>query len=239
MPRPANSQSPFLPPAGEGGIRRSPARRMTEEGESHRQQTVKSLLFPLLRSFLHCGPAAFSLSCRPLGGTLPRWGRERMRASWMTAMSGEFAAFPCRARRPRRAGQQHQRQGPHPRNSQLLIVGNVVLDVPQQHRGYVATSGEFATFHCRGRRPRRPRSSTAFLANDRRIRSRLIVGKGLALSAQQHPRDGKPGRMRCTPADSPKVGGDRGILCRKGQAPSLHDVDVLYREFDIFYRIVL
>ena len=38
---------------------------MTEEGEPDRQQTVKSLLSPHLRSFPHRGPAAFSRSGRP------------------------------------------------------------------------------------------------------------------------------------------------------------------------------
>ena len=40
---------PFLPPAGEGGIRRSPARRMTEEGEPDRQQTAKSFAYARMR----------------------------------------------------------------------------------------------------------------------------------------------------------------------------------------------
>ena len=35
------------------------------------------------------------------------------------------------------------------------------------------------------------------------------------------PDTGKPGRMRYTLADSPGVGGNRDISCRKGQAPSL------------------
>ena len=39
----------FLPPAGEGGIRRSPARRMTEEGEPDRQQTAKSFAYARMR----------------------------------------------------------------------------------------------------------------------------------------------------------------------------------------------
>ena len=42
----AAARSPFLPPAGEGGIRRSPARRMTEEGERDRLLTVESFAHP-------------------------------------------------------------------------------------------------------------------------------------------------------------------------------------------------
>ena len=64
----------FLPPAGEGGIRRSPARRMTEEGERDRQQTVNVRIPPRLRSFPHGGPAAFSLSGRPCGRHPPPLG---------------------------------------------------------------------------------------------------------------------------------------------------------------------
>ena len=63
----------FLPPAGEGGIRRSPARRMTEEGEPHRLQTVKPLLFPAAGGHFHievppCSPSPVALE----GDTLPR-----------------------------------------------------------------------------------------------------------------------------------------------------------------------
>ena len=66
---------PFLPPAGEGGSRRSPARRMTEEGEPDRLQTVKLFAYSLrLRSFLHCGPVTFSLSGRPCGRHPPPLG---------------------------------------------------------------------------------------------------------------------------------------------------------------------
>ena len=69
---------PFLPPAGEGGSRRSPARRMTEEGEPHRLRAVKSLHTPLrLRSFPHCGPVTFSLSGRPCGRHPPPLGHRR------------------------------------------------------------------------------------------------------------------------------------------------------------------
>ena len=66
------------------------------------------------------------------------WGTSRTTFPSSTeeknATSGESAAVPCRARRPRRAAQQHQRRA--------------------------VTSGQSAAFHCRGRRPRRPRSST-------------------------------------------------------------------------------
>ena len=73
----------FLSPAGEGGIRRSPARRMTEEGEPHRLQTVKPLLFPAAGGHFHitlppCSPSPVAL----VGDTLPRWGRDRERALW-------------------------------------------------------------------------------------------------------------------------------------------------------------
>ena len=135
---------PFLPPAGEGGSRRSPARRMTEEGEPHRLRAVKSLHTPLrLRSFPHCGPVMFSLSGRPCGRHPPPLGEGR----------GE---------------------------------------------------GAFDERHVR------------------RIRSRPIVGKGLALSAHSTWTDmGNSGRIRFTFANSPGVGGDWGVSCRKGQAPSL------------------
>ena len=53
---------PFLPPAGEGGIRRSPARRMTEEGEPHRLQAAKSPAFLTAACHFHgvvpsCSPS--------------------------------------------------------------------------------------------------------------------------------------------------------------------------------------
>ena len=68
----------FLPPAGEGGIRRSPARRMTEEGEPDRLQTVQSFAyFPPLRSFPHRGSVTFSLSGRPCGRHPPPLGEGR------------------------------------------------------------------------------------------------------------------------------------------------------------------
>ena len=73
----------FLPPAGEGGIRRSPARRMTEEGEPHRLQTVKPLLFPAAGGHFHIEVPPRSRSPVALvGDTLPRWGRDRERALW-------------------------------------------------------------------------------------------------------------------------------------------------------------
>ena len=81
------------------------------------------------------------------------------------ATSGESAAVPCRARRPRRAAQQHQRRA--------------------------VTSGQSAAFHCRGRRPRRPRSSTKVKFPRPANSQHLIVGKGLALSAQHTLRHGK------------------------------------------------
>ena len=71
----------FLPPAGEGGIRRSPARRMTEEGEPYRLLTAKSDAF--LTAACHFHGAVPSSSPSPaalVGGTLPRWGRERTAA---------------------------------------------------------------------------------------------------------------------------------------------------------------
>ena len=73
----------FLSPAGEGGIRRSPARRMTEEGEPHRLQTVKPLLFPAAGGHFHIEVPSRSPSPVALvGDTLPRWGRDRERALW-------------------------------------------------------------------------------------------------------------------------------------------------------------
>ena len=74
---------PFLPPAGEGGIRRSPARRMTEEGEPDRLRTVKSFVYPT--GFGHFYIAVPPRSPAPValvGDTLPRWGREWERALW-------------------------------------------------------------------------------------------------------------------------------------------------------------
>ena len=91
----------FLPPAGEGGIRRSPARRMTEEGERDRLQTVKFVAYPPGCGHFHIAVPPRSPSPAALvGGTLPRWGREWVRALWMTATSGKFAASHCRGRRP-------------------------------------------------------------------------------------------------------------------------------------------
>ena len=81
--RPLRAFPHFLPPAGEGGIRRSPARRMTEEGEPHRLQTVKPLLFPAAGGHFHSAVPSRSPSPVALvGDTLPRWGRDRERALW-------------------------------------------------------------------------------------------------------------------------------------------------------------
>ena len=85
-----NARHPFLPPAGEGGIRRSPARRMTEEGEPHRLQTVKPLLFPAAGGHFHIAVPSRSPSPVALvGDTLravedagPYTGRDRERAPW-------------------------------------------------------------------------------------------------------------------------------------------------------------
>ena len=75
---------PFLPPAGEGGIRRSPARRMTEEGERDRQQTGKSFAYAHGCDHFHIAVPSRSPSPAALvGGTLPRWGREGVRGLWM------------------------------------------------------------------------------------------------------------------------------------------------------------
>ena len=73
--------SPFLPPAGEGGIRRSPARRMTEEGEPHRLQTVKSFVHPHGCGHFHVAlPPRSPSPVALVGDTLPRWGRDWERA---------------------------------------------------------------------------------------------------------------------------------------------------------------
>ena len=90
----------FLPPAGEGGIRRSPARRMTEEGERDRLQTVKFVAYPPGCGHFHIAVPPRSPPAALVGGTLPRWGRKWVRALWMTATSGKFAASHCRGRRP-------------------------------------------------------------------------------------------------------------------------------------------
>ena len=68
---------PFLPPAGEGGIRRSPARRMTEEGEPDRLQAVKSFAYsPGCGHFCIAVPSRSPSPVALAGDTLPRWGRE-------------------------------------------------------------------------------------------------------------------------------------------------------------------
>ena len=92
----ANPQAPFLPPAGKGGIRRSPARRMTEEGESYRLQTVYSVRrSPQLRSFTVAVPLRSPSPAALVGGTLPRWGRERERALWRTSNARRIRNAPC------------------------------------------------------------------------------------------------------------------------------------------------
>ena len=75
-------------------------------------------------------------------------------------MSGQSAAFHCRARRA--AAPKTSRHARRIRNR--LIVGNVVPDVPQQQRD-----------------SHKPRANS----------QHLIVGKGLALSAQHMARHGK------------------------------------------------
>ena len=71
----------FLPPAGEGGIRRSPARRMTEEGEPCRLLTAKSTTFLTAACHFHGAVPSGSPSPAALvGGTLPRWWRDRTAA---------------------------------------------------------------------------------------------------------------------------------------------------------------
>ena len=135
---------PFLPPAGEGGIRRSPARRMTEEGEPNRQQTVQSFAHP--HSCVHFRIAIPSRSPSPValvGDTLPRWGRDRERALCFVGfgvqpMTGPTQLrqrycqpsvnlhTPCRARRPRRAAQRSQlppQLRANPRNAGQCVCG--------------------------------------------------------------------------------------------------------------------
>ena len=66
-------------------------------------QTVKT--FAYLHGCGHFHIAVPQRSPSPValvGDTLPRWGREGVRALWMTAASGESAAVYCRGRRPRR-----------------------------------------------------------------------------------------------------------------------------------------
>ena len=94
----------FLPPAGEGGIRRSPARRMTEEGEPDRLQTVQSFAyFPPLRSFPHCGPVTFSLSGRPCGRHPPPLGEGRGEGALDERHVRQIRRpSHCRGRRPAR-----------------------------------------------------------------------------------------------------------------------------------------
>ena len=78
-----NARHPFLPPAGEGGIRRSPARRMTEEGERDRLLTVQSFAYSHSCGHFHSAVPSRSPSPAALvGDTLPRWGRE-----WVSAPS--------------------------------------------------------------------------------------------------------------------------------------------------------
>ena len=87
--------SHFLPPAGEGGSRRSPARRMTEEGEPDRLLTVKS--FAYTHSCGHFYIAVPSRSPSPValvGDTLPRWGREWVSAPWTTAKDRRIRNAP-------------------------------------------------------------------------------------------------------------------------------------------------
>ena len=169
-----NARHPFLPPAGEGGIRRSPARRMTEEGERDRLLTVKIVdLLPRLRSFPRRGPATFSLSCRPCGRHPPPLG-EGMGECAFDELNGPShpkrfhvgRADPGAPRsstedkQPRPANsqhflvgggvptprQQHQRQAPSPANLQPFIVGGGVPTPRQRHHSRSATSGEFAAF---------------------------------------------------------------------------------------------
>ena len=110
---------PILPPAGEGGIRRSPARRMTEEGERDRLQTVKIVdLLPRLRSFPRRGPATFSLSCRPCGRHPPPRGEGR----------GEGAVDDING----------------PARPQRSLVGGGVPDAPAVTPRFRQTMGEFA-----------------------------------------------------------------------------------------------
>ena len=79
--RPLRAFRPFLPPAGEGGVRRSPARRMTEEGEPDRLHTVKSFTYSHGCGHFHIAVPSRSPSPVALvGDTLPRWGREWVRA---------------------------------------------------------------------------------------------------------------------------------------------------------------
>ncbi len=114
-----NPQPPFLPPAGEGGIRRSPARRMTEEGEPDRQRAVKSFAYsPRLRSFPRRGPATFSLSCRPCGRHPPPLG-EGMGESAVDDING-------------------------PARPQRSLVGGGVPDAPAVTPRFRQTMGEFA-----------------------------------------------------------------------------------------------
>ena len=91
---------PFLPPAGEGGIRRSPARRMTEEGERDRQQTVKSFAYPHPCNHFHSALPPRSPSPAALvGGTLPRRGRERTDAAASRDVA-VYSALPTEAQAP-------------------------------------------------------------------------------------------------------------------------------------------
>ena len=161
---------PFLPPAGEGGIRQS---RMTEEGERDRQQTVKTFAHsPRLRSFSHCGPVTFSLSGRPCGRHPPPLGEgrgesaldnrhvRRIRSIYMqgTAFSTSPAAYgndlvpplanphtSGRGRRPRRPPQQHITEATRQANSQIgTCRARRPRRAAQQPRGQAATSGESA-----------------------------------------------------------------------------------------------
>ena len=134
---------PFLPPAGEGGIRQS---RMTEEGERDRQQTVKSFAHsPRLRSFSHCGPVTFSLSGRPYGRHPPPLGEGRGEGAFDDRHVRRIRSILCRGRRPRRPPQQHLTEATRQANSQIgTCRARRPRRAAQQPRGQAATSGESA-----------------------------------------------------------------------------------------------
>ena len=101
-----------------------------------------------------------------------------------------------RGRRPRRPPQQHLTEATRQANSQIgTCRARRPRRAAQQPREQAATSGEFAASDCRER--------------------------ACPFRAAHGPTRENPGRMRYTFAISPKVGGQRSISCRKGQAPSL------------------